>query len=102
MDKLVENVVQWAKDKDLLKEENRLKQFTKVAEEFGEIAAGLARNDESLVRDAIGDTVVTLIILAEQSGLTIEECLQEAWDEIKDRKGQTINGAFVKAEDLKS
>lgn len=32
---------------------------------------------------------------------TLKECVQLAYDEIKMRKGKTINGTFVKEEDLK-
>ena len=58
------------------------------------------RGNEDAVKDAIGDTVVTLIILAQQMGWTLEECLQAAWDEIKDRTGEMRDGVFVKSEDL--
>ena len=53
-----------------------------------------------MLKDGIGDVIVTLVILAEQQGLSLEECLQAAWDEIKDRKGKTVNGTFIKEEDL--
>lgn len=97
---LINNVIAWADDKDLLKPENSLKQFTKVVEEVGEVAAALARNDKDELKDGIGDVIVTLIILAEQQGLAVGDCLQAAWDEIKNRKGKTVNGAFIKSEDL--
>lgn len=32
--------------------------------------------------------------------LTLEDCLEAAWEKIRDRSGETINGVFVKAEDL--
>lgn len=100
MNELISKVIVWAGNKDLLKEENSLRQFTKVVEETGEVAAALARQNKEDLKDGIGDVIVTLIILAEQQGLTVEECLQAAWDEIKDRKGKTVDGAFVKEEDL--
>ena len=100
MNELISKVIVWAGNKDLLKEENSLRQFTKVVEETGEVAAALARQNKENLKDGIGDVIVTLIILAEQQGLTVEECLQAAWDEIKDRKGKTVDGAFVKEEDL--
>jgi len=28
--------------------------------------------------------------------LTIEDCIEEAWDQIKDRQGSMKNGTFVK------
>ena len=99
MEKLIEQVEQWAIDKGLDKADPT-KQFLKVAEEFSEIASALARDNEEMLKDAIGDTVVTLIILAQQKGYTLQECLQTAYDVIKGRTGQTINGVFVKSEDL--
>lgn len=76
------------------------RQALKFFEEAGEIAAALSRSDKEALKDGIGDTVVTLIILAQQQGWTLEECLQYAYDEIKNRKGKTINGTFVKETDL--
>lgn len=101
MENLISNVVIWADEKQLLKPENSLKQFTKVVEEVGEVASALARNQQEELKDGIGDVVVTLIILAEQQGLSLKECLGAAWDEIKDRRGKTVNGAFIKDSDLK-
>lgn len=101
MDKLVSQVEQWSKDKGLDLAEPT-KQFLKVSEEFGEIAAALARGDEELFQDAVGDTVVTLIILAQQKGYTLEECLQVAYDEIKGRQGRLVGGIFIKEEDFES
>lgn len=95
----VKNVEKWATDKGLDKADSS-KQFLKVAEEFGEIAAALARKDRTELIDAIGDTMVTLIILSLQEGLTIDECLDTAYKEIADRKGKMIDGVFVKEADL--
>lgn len=100
LDQLVAQTEQWSKDKGLDKAEPS-KQFLKVTEEIGEVAAALARGDMELLKDSIGDSVVTLTILAQQNGLSLEECLEQAYGEISGRKGKTINGIFVKEEDLK-
>lgn len=97
---LIDLVGLWSIDKGLHKSDP-VKQFLKVAEEFSEIAAALARGNEDMFKDSVGDTVVTLIILAQQKGYTLEECLQVAYDEIKGRQGQMVDGVFVKVEDLK-
>lgn len=99
MNKLVKLVEKWSKDKDLDKADSG-KQFLKVIEEIGEVADALVKNKPDELKDGIGDTVVTLIILAQQNGLTLEECLETAYNEIADRKGKTVNGVFVKEEDL--
>jgi NTP pyrophosphatase (non-canonical NTP hydrolase) len=100
MNELVELVEKWAKNKGLDKADPS-KQMLKVVEETGEVAAALARNDQDDLRDGIGDVVVTLIILALQSDMDIYECLNVAYDEIKDRTGKMVNGVFVKSSDLK-
>ena len=69
-------------------------------EEAGELAAGLARQDESKVIDSIGDMVVVLTIMAEMYDFNIEGCIEAAYDEIKDRKGKMVDGVFVKEADL--
>lgn len=42
-----------------------------------------------------------LEVAADSYDLTLTKCLASAWDEIKDRKGQTISGIFIKESDLK-
>ena len=98
---LSNNVRDWAEQKGLLKKENSAKQMLKVTEEIGEVAAAVARDNMDKLKDGIGDGFVTLIILAHQNGLTPEECLEAAWNEIKGRTGRMIDGVFVKSEDLK-
>lgn len=98
MNNLVDKVVKWADDKDLLVPENAPFQMLKVMEELGETASALAKKNEDNLKDGIGDVMVTLIILAKQCGFTPYECLLQAWGEISDRKGKTIDGIFVKDE----
>lgn len=97
---LVDNVEEWSKNKGLHKADPN-KQALKVFEEVGEVAAALARKDMHELKDGIGDTVVTLIILAQQNGMDLKECLAAAYDEIKDRTGKMVDGVFVKSSDLK-
>lgn len=156
---LIGKIEQWAKDRNLILGSTPQKQFIKLMEEFGELCAGIARNDKEKIKDSIGDCGVVLIILNEQCqiekdltftfefqietpenqikytmrslndlswliangngfkyvlddlvfeigiyahyyGFTMLECLEYAYDQIKDRKGRMIDGVFVKEEDL--
>ena len=99
MNELIKQVEQWSKDKNLDKG-NPDRQALKFYEEAGEVGAALSRNKLDDLKDGIGDTVVTLIILAQQHGWSLQECLQYAYDEISKRKGRTINGTFIKESDL--
>ena len=71
-------------------------QMMKLMEEVGELAKAVAYRDEHGLKDGIGDCAVVLIILAAQNGLTFEQCLDHAWDEIKDRTGKLEDGLFKK------
>ncbi len=101
MNELVKLVEQWSKDKGL-DNGNSDRQALKFYEEAGEVAAALSRNKLDDLKDGIGDTVVKLIILAQQHGVTLEECLQVAYTEISGRTGKLVNGTFIKSEDLET
>lgn len=169
LQQLIKNIEQWAEDRNLIKGSTPKKQFIKLMEEFGELCAGIARNDKDKIKDSIGDCAVVVIILTKQlnadnlnlitaykaadfstenseiiclraSGvlgnvsnylmymtssesksrladillrfiyyiskialnfeLNFENCLNSAYNEIKDRKGRMIDGVFVKEGDL--
>ena len=56
-------------------------------------------------KDEIEEPIVRLIsylrTIAKYENLKFEDCLSQAWNEIKDRKGKLIDGVWVKEEDLK-
>jgi len=95
-EKLQKNIIKWAKDKNLIDSLYRKAQFIKVVEELGELAEAILKDNEEAIIDGIGDTLVTLIILAEQHKLDVVSCLASAYEEIKDREGETVNGTFIK------
>ena len=142
LQKLKPLILQWAKEKDLLKFENAPKQRLKLLEEVGETARAILKNKTDDIKDSIGDIFVVLVILSEQLNeeilfdmtmaskddhqdfvflfddilnsnrlyfslaylndicrklnLDLTECANLAWNEIKDRKGNTIDGNFIK------
>lgn len=97
-EELKNNIIEWADNKSLIKKGNAPKQALKMVEEVGETCGALIKNKEDEIKDGIGDILVTVIILAEQLGYSPEECLELAWNEIRDRKGKTVGGTFIKSE----
>ena len=81
-------------------------QLNKVIEEVGEIAHEITRNHYDLnaieqpdeLGDALGDSFVTLLILSDILGVDPLDAMFTALEAIKNRKGKTVNGTFVKAE----
>ncbi len=96
---LTEKIEKWAIDRNLHTADPK-SQAIKLFEELGELAEGLSKNKIELIEDAIGDSYVVLTILAMQLDLDINQCIQTAYDEIKDRKGKMVNNTFVKESDL--
>lgn len=100
---VITDVIQWGRNKGL---DDPKAQLNKVIEEVGEIAHEISRNNYDLdaleqpdeLVDAIGDALVTVIILADILNLDPIGCLAEAYDAIKNRKGKTVHGTFIKGE----
>lgn len=108
-EELRENVEQWANDKDLLHVLNADKQFMKFMEEVFEFKSEMDTIfytdqcvDETInnMKLEMGDIFVTLIVLCKQLGIDCVECLEMAYEKISKRKGKTIDGTFIKEEDL--
>ena len=91
-----ERVEKWARDRNLIEGSTPAKQLEKLNEEVGELYEGIAYSSLADSRDAIGDICVVLCVIAKQLGLSFEDCLESAWDEIKDRRGKMVDGIFVK------
>lgn len=101
---LVTKINQWADERNLKQADPKI-QWMRITEEVGEIRDVLLKptkftEPNAALKDAIGDTLVTIIVLAHQLDLDVTECLSIAYEEIKNRKGKMVNGTFVKEEDL--
>lgn len=96
MFELARNIEGWAADRNLIEGATPQAQMLKLIEEVGEIAAGLARGQTVEVMDGIGDVFVVITIMAKQIGVNVDDCIELAWSDIKDRKGVMRNGVFIK------
>lgn len=96
---LTKAVWHWFDDKGL---SDPIMQFVKMEEECGELAHELTRGrtDSFEVVDSLGDILVTVIGLCHHLHIPPEAALSLAYDQIKDRKGNVVNGSFVKDETL--
>jgi len=110
---LENEVIIWARNRGIPQNSNPVAQARKTLEEAGELVEAAAKLDAyrelsgeddvfrggitSDLRDAYGDVLVTLIVGAETAGIDLMECLEQALNEIKDRKGYLrSDGVFVK------
>ena len=86
----------WAATRGIYDKGNTHTQYVKLMEEAGELAEALLKEDDHEIWDAIGDMVVVLTNLAHQTGMDIEQCIDNAYGEISQRTGKMVNGTFVK------
>ena len=87
---------QWANDRNLIAGATPKDQMLKLSEEHGELSKAVGKRNMVGIIDGTGDMVVVLTILAAQYDLTIEDCINSAYNEIKVRKGRLVDGIFVK------
>lgn len=104
---------QWGIDRNITAEGGAtvMAQMSKMMEEFAEFLGTwdslnytkyYRLNEEQLeehkeqLADDFGDILVCLIQAMRLAGITPEQALAKAWEDIKDRKGTMINGKFVK------
>jgi len=86
----------WANDRGLYDGGDPKTQALKLVEEVGETCRAILKEDAHEMIDGIGDCVVVLTNLAELIGTPIEECIDQAYNEIKNRKGKMVNGTYKK------
>jgi len=86
----------WAEERGLYNQGDPKTQTLKLMEEAGEICRAILKGNHDDVVDGIGDCVVVLTNLAELQETTIEECIDQAYNEIKNRTGKMDNGTFKK------
>lgn len=98
IEELVPLVQQWFVERGIDKGDGE-GQLIKLQEEVEELLDAHDYGDAFEIRDAVGDIIVVLIGYCLQTGLDIVQCLEGAYNEIKNRTGKVDeNGVFVKDE----
>ena len=91
------NLLRWGEARGIVKNGKAISQAIKTLEETTELLDAINRKNLADAKDAIGDVVVTLIMVCAILDVNLVDCLQEAYEEIKDRKGYlTPEGTFIK------
>ena len=91
---IINKVVEWHEDRNLIDGATDKDQVLKLIQEVGELSDNVCKQQD--VKDDIGDCLVILINIAARNGTNLQECLEVAYDDIKDRKGKMVDGIFVK------
>jgi NTP pyrophosphatase (non-canonical NTP hydrolase) len=95
--KYLENeIIIWGRNKGIIGNSTQAAQAEKTLEEVAELFKAIRTGDIAEQKDAYGDIVVTLLMGCEIAGFDLVECLEGAYNVISKRKGQMVDGLFVK------
>lgn len=97
MEEYINLIRQWHHDRNLIAGATDKDQVCKLIQEVGELSDNVCKGRD--IRDDIGDCIVVLVNLAERHGVSLTECVEMAYNDIKDRKGRMVDGIFVKESD---
>jgi len=94
----VENkIIIWAQARRIIPNSTPEVQLLKAMSEMGELADATIKKDKEAVVDAVGDVMVCLINYCALQDVNLVDCMEVAYDQIKNRKGTLLpNGLFVK------
>lgn len=94
VDELDSAIRQWHHDRNLIEGGTDKDQYMKLIQEAGELSDNICKGND--VSDDIGDMIVVLVNIMERHGLSLQHCMQVAYNDIKDRKGKMVDGVFIK------
>ena len=91
-------IIQWAEARKIIPNSNPESQLLKAVSEMGELADATIKKDKEAIVDSVGDVMVCLVNYCALQDLNLVDCMEVAYDSIKNRKGiLRENGVFVKA-----
>lgn len=91
------NIIRWAEARKIIPNSNPESQLLKAVSEMGELADATIKKDREAVIDAVGDVMVCLINYCALQDINLVDCMEVAYDQIKNRRGTLLpNGIFQK------
>lgn len=90
-------IIRWAEDRKIIPNSSPETQLLKAMSELGELADATIKKEPAKIRDGVGDVMVCLVNYCALQDIDLVRCMEEAYAEIKDRKGTLMpNGVFIK------
>ena len=90
-------ILQWAEARKIIPNSTPDVQLLKAVSEIGELADATIKHDKEAIVDAVGDVMVCLINYCALQDIHLVDCMEVAYDQIKNRRGTLLpNGVFQK------
>ena len=91
------DIIRWAEARRIIPNATPTSQLMKAVSEMGELCDAEGKKDIEAIRDAVGDIMVCLINYCALRDINLVNCMELAYDQIKNRKGTLMpDGTFVK------
>ena len=94
----IQLIISWHLARNLIHGSDDKQQVLKLMQEVGELSDSICKNTTPV--DDIGDIIVILINIAVRNNLSLKQCIDHAYEDIKDRTGIMKDGIFIKASDI--
>jgi NTP pyrophosphatase (non-canonical NTP hydrolase) len=90
-------IIQWAEARKIIPNSTPEVQLIKAMSEMGELADATLKNDQEAIVDAVGDVMVCLVNYCALQDISLVDCMEVAYDQIKNRRGRLLpSGVFQK------
>jgi NTP pyrophosphatase (non-canonical NTP hydrolase) len=90
-------IIQWSEARKIIPYSTPETQLLKAISEMGELADATIKNDQEAIVDSVGDIMVCLINYCALQNINLVDCMEVAYDQIKNRRGILLpNGVFKK------
>ena len=93
MNNLIEKVIQWHRDRNLIDGSDDKSQVLKLLQELGELSDSVCKDED--IQDDIGDMLVVMINISVRNNVTLDDCLTNSYRDIANRTGRRVDGVFV-------
>jgi NTP pyrophosphatase (non-canonical NTP hydrolase) len=90
------DIIYFFVEKGLYTKTDEFKQFEKLEEETDELLEALHYKSKEDILSEAGDCYICLLNVLHCCGLTMEDAVDAAADKVTKRKGQVVDGVFVK------
>ena len=91
------DIIRWSEQRRIIPNATPTSQLMKAVSEMGELCDAEGKKDIEAIRDAVGDIMVCLINYCALRDINLVNCMELAYDQIKNRKGTLMpDGTFVK------
>lgn len=91
------DIIRWSEARKIIPNATPASQLMKAVSEIGELCDAEGKKDIEAIQDAVGDVMVCLINYCALRDIHLVDCMELAYDQIKNRKGTLMaDGTFVK------